>query len=242
MRYLIAALIGGSTYYLVATLRGASRWRLRALGIAARHTISGNSNKGLSPSVVCAAVGCIVFVVAPSLFSLVVGVVIAMAGPRLLARLESRNDREFRQRCERDLPLALDLAAACLVGGAPVTTAMAEVANAMGGPLAQQLDEVIKQLQLGADPVLTWRTLGPGEELQRVGQALARSSRAGSVSAQALQSMARESRQRSRLEGQAKARQVSVRTAGPLGLCFLPAFVLLAIVPAVYGAVVPLLG
>ncbi len=242
MRYLITAVIGGSTYYLVATWRGVSRWRVRALGIATHQTIPGNSNKGLSPSVVCGVVGCIAIVVAPSLLSIEVGAVVAIAGPRLLARFESRNDRIFRQRCERDLPLALDLAAACLVGGAPLATAMGEVARAIGGPLAQQLDVVIKQLQLGADPVVTWRTLGPGEELKRVGQALARSSRAGSVSAQVLQSMARESRQRSRLEGQARARQVAVRTAGPLGLCFLPAFVLLAIIPAVYGAVQPLLG
>ena len=242
MRYLITAVIGASTYYLVATSRGASRWRVRALGIATHQTIPGNSNKGLSPSVVCGVVGCIAIVVAPSLLSIVVGAVVAIAGPRLLARFESRNDRIFRQRCERDLPLALDLAAACLVGGAPLATALGEVARAIGGPLAQQLDVVIKQLQLGADPVVTWRTLGPGEELKRVGQALARSSRAGSVSAQVLQSMARESRQRSRLEGQARARQVAVRTAGPLGLCFLPAFVLLAIIPAVYGAVLPLLG
>lgn len=238
----MAAVIGGSTYYLMATLRGASRWRLRALGIATRPTISGISNRGLSPSVVCGVVGCIFVVVAPSLFSVVVGAAVAITGPRLLSRLESRSDRVFRQRCERDLPLALDLAAACLAGGAPVTTAMGEVARVIGGPLSQQLDVVIKQLQLGADPVLAWRTLGPGEELKRVGQALARSARAGSVSAQLLQSMARESRQRSRLEGQAQARQVAVRTAGPLGLCFLPAFVLLAIIPAVYGAVVPLLG
>ncbi len=242
MRYLITAVIGASTYYLVATWRGVPRWRVRALGIPTHQTIPGNSNKGLSPSVVCGVVGCIAIVVAPSLLSIVVGAVVAIAGPRLLARFESRNDRIFRQRCERDLPLALDLAAACLVGGAPLATAMGEVARAIGGPLAQQLDVVIKQLQLGADPVVTWRTLGPGEELKRVGQALARSSRAGSVSAQVLQSMARESRQRSRLEGQARARQVAVRTAGPLGLCFLPAFVLLAIIPAVYGAVQPLLG
>jgi threonine dehydrogenase-like Zn-dependent dehydrogenase len=38
------------------------------------------------------------------------------------------------------------------------------------------------------------------------------------------------------------ARRVAVRSAGPLGLCFLPAFVLVGVAPTIVGAFSQLLG
>ena len=35
--------------------------------------------------------------------------------------------------------------------------------------------------------------------------------------------------------GQARARSLGVRTAAPLGLCFMPAFIVLGVVPTVIG-------
>jgi tight adherence protein B len=42
-------------------------------------------------------------------------------------------------------------------------------------------------------------------------------------------------RESAHAEGQAAARRAGVRIVGPLTLCFLPAFVLLGVVPAVVG-------
>ena len=46
----------------------------------------------------------------------------------------------------------------------------------------------------------------------------------------------------SRSEAEARARTVGVRAAAPLGLCLLPAFVLVGVVPLVAGTVASLLG
>jgi hypothetical protein len=51
-----------------------------------------------------------------------------------------------------------------------------------------------------------------------------------------LERVARDARDGSRWEGEAKARAVGARAAAPLGLCFLPAFVLVAIVPIVVAS------
>jgi len=49
--------------------------------------------------------------------------------------------------------------------------------------------------------------------------------------------LARELRERAHAEVESRARSVSTRAAAPLGVCFLPAFVLLGIVPLVAGLV-----
>ena len=48
----------------------------------------------------------------------VLGLAVAVGGPRLLTRLESATVRQERARAVQDLPLALDLLSACLLGGA----------------------------------------------------------------------------------------------------------------------------
>ena len=52
--------------------------------------------------------------------------------------------------------------------------------------------------------------------------------------------LAEELRERTRADVEARARSVSTRAAAPLGVCFLPAFVLLGIVPLVAGLVAQL--
>jgi tight adherence protein B len=64
----------------------------------------------------------------------------------------------------------------------------------------------------------------------------------GAAPAVALAQAADAARQERRRRGEAAAREVAVSVVGPLGLCFLPAFVLLGIVPAVLGALGPVLA
>ncbi|PSL05416.1 hypothetical protein CLV30_104286 [Haloactinopolyspora alba] len=49
----------------------------------------------------------------------------------------------------------------------------------------------------------------------------------------ALRRTAAEAREAARWAGEAKARSLGARAAAPLGLCFLPAFVLVGVVPMV---------
>jgi hypothetical protein len=50
-----------------------------------------------------------------------------------------------------------------------------------------------------------------------------------------LQRVAEDARDAARWDAQARARALGARAAAPLGLCFLPAFVLVGIVPVVAG-------
>jgi len=176
----------------------------------------------------------------PWIVGLVLGVAIALLGPVALGRLEFRHIRLRRSRVRRDLALMLDLFAACLSSGAPVAVAARSVADALQGPLADDLRAIAVRLDLGADPSVVWRGFGGDDRTRRIGLALARGSLSGTASSSAMSAMADDQRSVVRREGEAAARRVAVRVAAPLGLCFLPAFVLLAIVPAVLGALGPL--
>jgi pilus assembly protein TadC len=55
--------------------------------------------------------------------------------------------------------------------------------------------------------------------------------------AEAVRVLADEARRSDRSERLERARRVGVRTAAPLGLCFLPAFLLVAVVPTIIGLI-----
>jgi hypothetical protein len=59
---------------------------------------------------------------------------------------------------------------------------------------------------------------------------------------ESLDRLAQDLREVGRTEVEARVRQVEVRTAVPLGVCLLPAFVLVGVVPLVAGAVGVLAG
>jgi Flp pilus assembly protein TadB len=155
----------------------------------------------------------------------------------LLRRLEPRSARERRERLAADLPTAIDLLAACLAAGRPPAPALAAVAGAVGDPLAAELGTVGVRLDLGAEPVGVWSDVaaGPGP-LAALGRTMARSLETGAPMADGLGLLAADLRRRRRAATEQRARSVGVCAAAPLGLCFLPAFVLVGVVPAVVSA------
>ena len=166
---------------------------------------------------------------------LVLAGVAAIAAYRWIDRSESAVDRRRREEIARDLPLAADLLVACLAAGKAPGPALATVAAAVRGPLARELRTAVAQLDLGADPLAVWQQLGQDPILGPIGRSFARASRSGSSVTTALSRCANDLRRRRLSAAQAQARSVGVRAAGPLGLCFLPAFVLVGIVPTVVG-------
>ena len=111
--------------------------------------------------------------------------------------------------------------------------------------MASALNNVALRLDVGSAPEDAWRFLI--HELDDDGardayRALVSASSSGVAPVKALNRAATRSREMRRRSGEAAARTVAVRVAAPLGLCFLPAFVLLAIAPAVLGAIGPVTG
>ncbi|WP_371687341.1 type II secretion system F family protein [Micromonospora sp. KC723] len=162
-----------------------------------------------------------------------VGALSGLAADRLLRRIEPPAARERRLREAADLPLAADLLAAALRAGAPVDRAVLAVADTLGGPLAGRLGRVGRTLLLGGEPEEAWAHLGSAPGADRVVAAAQRSSRSGAALAGALTRVADDLRADRATAAEAAARRAGVLIVLPLGLCFLPAFILAGLVPVI---------
>jgi Flp pilus assembly protein TadB len=169
------------------------------------------------------------------------GAVVAAVAWVAVGRMEAPADRRRREQVEAGLPLAVDLLAACLAAGQAPGTAVAEVADALEGPLHDELAGVAARLRLGADPVAVWREVAQRPQLGRLGRCVVRAVDSGASVAEAMTRLSEDLRRDARARVEARARSVGVRAALPLGLCMLPAFVLVGVIPLVAGSLSALL-
>jgi pilus assembly protein TadC len=133
------------------------------------------------------------------------------------------------------LAALLDLIAAALDVGLAPAGALAAVAAGVPEPDRSRLRRALAMVELGS--AAAWRTLADDAVLGSLALALERSERSGAPVAAAVRVLADEARRETRTTRLAAARRVGVRTAAPLGACFLPAFFLIAIVPTVIALV-----
>ena len=166
---------------------------------------------------------------------LVAGLAAAAISWRVLGRTESPAARRRRERLAREQPVGVQLLASCLAAGAAVGPALQVVADALPGPLGDELRRLHHRLELGVDPRVVWRELGTHPQLGALGRTLGRAHESGASVAAGIEALAGELRARARSEVEERARSVDVRAAAPLGACFLPAFLLLGVVPLVVG-------
>ncbi len=138
------------------------------------------------------------------------------------------------RRARSSLPLALDLTAVALRSGQPLERALLAAAEA-AGPHASQWIAVARLLGLGADPASAWAGAADDPALSRIAAAARRSAHSGVRIAAAFENLAAELRAKAAEDGHARAHRAGVYAAAPLGLCFLPAFICLAIIPALVG-------
>lgn len=132
---------------------------------------------------------------------------------------------------------SFDVFAACLRSGMAVSTAAAATASSAPPALARLLNRAADLLALGADPATAWSQAdlpldNHAEALLRFAR---RSAASGTALADNVAELAEQSRREAADAAHAAAERASVLIAGPLGLCYLPAFVCLGIVPVVAG-------
>ncbi|MGU3433074.1 type II secretion system F family protein [Actinomycetes bacterium M1A6_2h] len=130
---------------------------------------------------------------------------------------------------------AFDLLSACLRSGTTLAAAASAVAPTAPEPLASALTRGAHLLTLGADPVAAWESVATDLEGEALARMARRSARSGSSMADAIAELAAERRNAAEDAAVAAAERAGVLIGGPLGLCFLPAFVCLGIVPVVIG-------
>lgn len=157
----------------------------------------------------------------------------AVAAAGLRRALAVRPDERTEDGAE--LAGCWELLAACLEAGMPVAGAVMATATPLMGAAGHGMRRVAGLLELGADPIDAWRTVEHRQALAAFARAAARSAGTGA----ALARVARTECTRLRAElsdaAQARAQRAAVMITGPLGLCFLPAFLVLGIAPVVIG-------
>lgn len=131
----------------------------------------------------------------------------------------------------RDVAEAMDLLALALESGTPVSGCLDRVAGECGDQVAAHLRQVAAALEWGVDPRAAWDDVP--SEWGAAGTALALAEQAGTPPAGHLRDAARRVREAEQHRIELAGARVAVRLVLPLGLCFLPAFVLLTVVPVV---------
>jgi Flp pilus assembly protein TadB len=159
------------------------------------------------------------------------GVAAGVGAERFLRRREPARVRQERRAAAADLPLGADLLAAALRAGAPVDGAAAAVADALDGPLGLRLRRTARSLTLGAAPAEAWAHLAEIPGAERLIAAAVRTSASGGALAGALGRLADDLRADRAVAVEAAAQRAGVLIVLPLGLCFLPAFLLAGLVP-----------
>jgi Flp pilus assembly protein TadB len=163
---------------------------------------------------------------------IVLGCAVAGVVYQWRSRSSTRLERAVETRRALSLPIALDVLGACLSVGAEQQQALDAVASSIGGSLQDELHTVAGAMRVGADVTEAW-SLIDAPDLHALAAVLGRADVTGAPVTPLLALLADQHRQRARAVAMDAARALGVRVAGPLGLCFLPAFVLIAVVPLV---------
>lgn len=166
-------------------------------------------------------------------WGLAAGAVTGVGTDRFLRGREPADVRRERQEALADLPLGADLLAAALRGGTAVDGSIGAVAEALGGPLGDRLQRTARSLRLGAEPAEAWGHLTGIPQAERMVAAAVRSSASGGALAGALERLAGDLRADRKVAIEAAAQRAGVLIVLPLGLCFLPAFLLTGLMPTV---------
>ncbi|NLE80246.1 MAG: type II secretion system F family protein [Rhodococcus sp.] len=140
------------------------------------------------------------------------------------------------------VPATFDLFAACLRAGLPVATAAEVVAPTAPAATGRSLRQAADLLTLGADATTAWESAAADPATEALARIARRSARSGASLSAAVTELAAQHRGQIEDRAAAAAERAGVLISGPLGLCFLPAFICLGIVPVVIGLASEVLG
>lgn len=179
------------------------------------------------------------------LLSAVLGTVwlpFALLAP-ILQVLSRRARPLLRQRADRlavtaTLPDAIDLLVVAIQSGLTPELALRRLAPYLTGPLHTATQAVFTRIAHGErfGDALDALPDALGEPVRPLVAALTGSERYGLPLAPALDVVSAMSRDKRRRDAETAARKLPVRLSFPLVLCILPAFVILTVVPAIFGA------
>jgi pilus assembly protein TadC len=209
------------------------RSRLRALHAPPEPTRESVPIRPAWVAIGTASAGALGWAVAGAAAGLLLAAVAAGAG--VLATRRARRDRAFVLEPDTDLAAGWELLAVCLEAGLPVAVAVTAAAEPLRGAIGARMRRTAGLLELGADPAEAWRAAEQLPAIATFARAAGRSAGTGSALAQVARAEAERIRATLLDTAQAKAQRAAVLITAPLGLCFLPAFLVLGIAPVVVG-------
>lgn len=139
-----------------------------------------------------------------------------------------------------DVPLLLELVAAAVTAGLPPGRALEQALDALPVDAPDQLRRVCAQLACGAEPEAAWA--GVDERWRPLAEPLLLSLATGAPAAVLLVSAASVCRTERRRAAEEAAARLGSLLVLPLGLCTLPSFLLLGVVPVVLTLAGDLVG
>jgi Flp pilus assembly protein TadB len=203
---------------------------------------TGRSHRMAALATVAAIAAGVLFgaVVAAAFPGLVLSALLAVVAWPVMGWVGRRRAHARRLAVRSDAaPAVLDLLGAALLAGLNPHKALIRVAERVPEALQEDLSLAAAVLRLGGTPASALRAAADRsglDELRAAAAALEAAERWGAPPAEALAARAEALRGRARLNAEAEAGRAAVRLAFPLVLCFLPAFVLLTVVPTIAGA------
>ena len=171
----------------------------------------------------------------------VTGVVLGLAAGAVLWRWRDRRTAAGRAEAAgtagaaRQLPLAADLLAACIAAGAGPVDAAQAVGEALGGPVGEALARGAAEVRLGGEPGVSWRRLAALPGAGTLARLLERADETGLPAAGPVARLASDARAEWARTATVRARRAAVMISAPVGLCFLPAFLAIGVLPVVIG-------
>lgn len=148
---------------------------------------------------------------------------------------EARNSQ--RRRSDRheglhNVPMILELVAAMLDSGAGLGRTLELIAGCASPQLSRSLGSVVAALDIGTDWETAWRSSGQQcAEARKLKDALAFAALTGAPSSAILYAQAARLRREQFRAAEKRAAALGVKLVIPLGLCSLPAFICLGVVP-----------
>lgn len=200
------------------------RWRSRLGSLERRHLVAG-------------AAGLLPLALLGGLLGAVSGALAAVGVWRLLGERDEaeRRSRAILRQAGEQLPFAAELLAACMRAGSRPVEAARAVGGGLGGPLGERLVHACQELHLGAEPRSAWERVAEVPGGHRLARCLERAQQSGAPAVEEISRQAAEARADQARASTTRARRATVLVTGPLGLCFLPAFLLATVVPVVIG-------
>jgi tight adherence protein C len=143
--------------------------------------------------------------------------------------------RERQKEIERSFPGVLDQLTICVEAGLGLDAALARAAHSGKGPLADELERVLQDVQLGVSRQAALEAMVKRTDVGDIRHfvvALGQANRYGVPIVQALRVQAAEARDHRRTRAEERAQKLSVKLLFPLVFCILPALFVVLLGPA----------